>query len=841
MSVSEERNEPQDPRVEWLKFYCSRHMDLLPVYEVTPNGCACGEAVCRPKNWGKHARINWGAGATSNFELVVHWHERWPTSNWAWALKDHFVIDIDPRNGGFNPEHIHEEWGNALGFELPETWMATTGGGGLHLVFRQPNGRDAIRNGRLILPSGQRLAGVDVKGQGGYVLVHPSNHRLGAYGWMEFKEPIEPPDELLELIDRKAFKPTAQRGSGLGDGTGHGDESGFDIGRWINEASEVPGGGQREWLLSGIGWMANRGRHEDEMRNLGWLVAQQFDCTDPDDPWRPGHVAEMVAYAKENWPATVPGNVVIPRGFNPNLVHPTVHPSMRNHPSNAANEALSGSVANGGLVRPPEGAPGGSEDGSGGGEVIPLDGDGGDDGYGRLTQVFMKDSFVEVFGKSLRWSDELGWVAWNGVNWYQTEHQAMKWYESHLVAMREAVVVANATDAKQAAEVNKQFDRWETTGHINSTVELARKDLLTEAIQFDAHHTLLNCPNGVVDLTTGALYQHQSSLLCRNVTMVPYQPGAQSWRLDEFHNTFLPDEAVRAWVYRVLGSCIVGGNPNRLMVFIVGETSTGKSQFMRAVGEALGTYGGTAQPSAFRGNLDERPRSDIMDIISTRVAVLDEGSQFMELHADQVKRLTGETMIAARLPYARRTLKKVPDFTPVLVSNEVPRIKGADEALHRRLTTIEFKNKPTIELVSKRAEFLGDHECMTALLARLVEGAVLAHNEGIGEMPLEMAKFKMKISGQFDDVGGFFDWAIEHGRIVSTDLDQPIRSFIGVSELYRMYVMYVSDYGDAHQKRDRLSLIAFGKRLKSLGYETRRSDGMYVLGWRAAASQFNPL
>jgi hypothetical protein len=61
---------------------------------------------------------------------------------------------------------------------LPPTLQAITGGGGFHLYFRAPEGVE-IRNS-----AGKLGAGVDVRGNGGYVLLPPSLHISGRrYAW----------------------------------------------------------------------------------------------------------------------------------------------------------------------------------------------------------------------------------------------------------------------------------------------------------------------------------------------------------------------------------------------------------------------------------------------------------------------------------------------------------------------------------------------------------------------------------------------------------------------------------------------------------------------------------
>lgn len=80
------------------------------------------------------------------------------------------VLDVDPRAGG--DESLRELEGRLGG--LPGSPRVLTGGGGEHLYFRHPGDRE--------VPNRRDLGGfrgLDLKGDGGYVIAPPSRHRSG--------------------------------------------------------------------------------------------------------------------------------------------------------------------------------------------------------------------------------------------------------------------------------------------------------------------------------------------------------------------------------------------------------------------------------------------------------------------------------------------------------------------------------------------------------------------------------------------------------------------------------------------------------------------------------------
>ena len=92
------------------------------------------------------------------------------------------VLDVDVDKGGEESlRELEAEHG-----ELPTTTIAVTGSGGMHYFFRHPGVE--MRNS-----AGKLGAGLDVRGDGGYVVAAPSNHASGGhYDWLFSPEEQEP-------------------------------------------------------------------------------------------------------------------------------------------------------------------------------------------------------------------------------------------------------------------------------------------------------------------------------------------------------------------------------------------------------------------------------------------------------------------------------------------------------------------------------------------------------------------------------------------------------------------------------------------------------------------------
>ena len=183
---------------------------VLPLHSVNADGtCTCGNPEC--DSIGKHPRTKHGFHeATRDQEQISQWWTQWPDANIGvrtGAESGIVVIDIDPRKGGDDSfEDLEKEIG-----KLPDTVEQQTGSGGRHLIFNHP--------GKEVKCSQSELgSGIDVKGDGGYIVVPPSWNANGPYIWEWSSHPLEVsiadlPQRLLQKLvennDHQHQKPAA--------------------------------------------------------------------------------------------------------------------------------------------------------------------------------------------------------------------------------------------------------------------------------------------------------------------------------------------------------------------------------------------------------------------------------------------------------------------------------------------------------------------------------------------------------------------------------------------------------------------------------------------------------
>lgn len=137
-------------------------------------------------------------GASKDAKQIRDWWSMWPQANIGIATgarSGFFVLDIDEKHGGRDSvKALVDKHGL-----FPERIYQRTGGGGWHILFRHPG----IRIGNV--QASDRLGkGIDVRGDGGYIVAAPSLHVSGKrYEWgTDFDKLPDAPRWLIEALRR---------------------------------------------------------------------------------------------------------------------------------------------------------------------------------------------------------------------------------------------------------------------------------------------------------------------------------------------------------------------------------------------------------------------------------------------------------------------------------------------------------------------------------------------------------------------------------------------------------------------------------------------------------------
>lgn len=201
--------------------YIQRGFSIIPLHTAIQRGekfsCSCGNLGCTAP--AKHPIGNLVPqglkNTSSNIDDAKKWFRGLGQKNIGivtGSASGLVVIDIDIRhNGDKSLADLEKKYE-----QLPKTLRWKTGGGGEHILFEYPG--EIIKNS-----AGMLGEGIDVRGDGGYIVAPPSRHITGNYyelhdGITLDTELAEIPAWLLELLRKgKGSSGTSEKGPAIRD------------------------------------------------------------------------------------------------------------------------------------------------------------------------------------------------------------------------------------------------------------------------------------------------------------------------------------------------------------------------------------------------------------------------------------------------------------------------------------------------------------------------------------------------------------------------------------------------------------------------------------------------
>jgi hypothetical protein len=241
--------------------HAARGTAVFPVWHAEGDRCGCRAYDCTSP--GKHpigsCAPNGLKDATTAPAIIRRWWGLFPRANI--ATPTGAVLDVDAGKGGRETLAALE----AQHGPLPVTPKVLTGGGGEHYHFA-PVPR--LRNS-----AGKVGPGLDIRGEGGYVLLPPSNHVSGGT-YLEdvmaplYETPLAPMPAWLVAL---AMAPTSGNGAGPAEATD-----------WGGLLQGAPEGGRHAAAVRIAGHYLGKGLPAAEVEEI--LLGYAGRCTPPHDP-----------------------------------------------------------------------------------------------------------------------------------------------------------------------------------------------------------------------------------------------------------------------------------------------------------------------------------------------------------------------------------------------------------------------------------------------------------------------------------------------------------------------------------------------------------------------------
>jgi putative DNA primase/helicase len=686
--------------------YASNGYPVFPCHTPTPTGaCSCGTPDCG--SIGKHPRTANGlSDATTDAAQVAAWWKRWPDANIGLATggaKRLVILDVD------QPDAIHN-----LPAPLAETLTTQTGreGGGRHHWYHAPLGV-SVRNTRGRLP-----AGIDIRGDGGYIIAPPSLHATGQRYRPADRRPIaELPGMIVALVAaahrNDAPQRVAPREWTNQDGTAYGIAA---LEREAADVAATPEGG-------GI----HGGRNEQLVRSafsLGQLIAG-------------GELDERAAVAALEQAAAACGlehrsaEATITSGITAGQQEPRSAPATERPVTRVAERDYD--------PQPPP-----------------------KQNTWPLTDLGNAERLVHYFGAHIRYCSAWNtWLVWDGTRWKRDANGAVVRYAKR-TARQIFQEAADEENEDRRKALGKWADRSENHGRLNAMISLAESEpgIPIQPEHLDADPYLLNTSSGTVDLRTGELRDHDRGDLLTKIAPVAYVAAADA----PFYHAFLDrvfagDGKLVAFLNRVAGLSILGTTSERLLPICHGAGANGKSTLLELWSRVLGDYADQADADtlllAKRQTTGNTP--ELADLHGKRLVVTSETSEGRRLDVARVKAITGGDTIKACRKF-ENPFSFTPSHTVWLATNHRPRITDDGAAIWDRVHLIPFTvtfppdtRVPRLELDERL-----DQDA-PGVLAWLVRGAVEYLRNGVGEIPEAVRIATDAYRSNEDVIGAFLD------------------------------------------------------------------------------------
>lgn len=285
---------------------------------------------------------------------------------------------------------------------------------------------------------------------------------------------------------------------------------------------------------------------------------------------------------------------------------------------------------------------------------------------------------VAMHGERLRYIvPRRKWLVWDGTRW-ELDDSGQAW-----------------RDAKEAADIlpkrtKNRPSRAQTKAGIRDMLELAGTEpgIAVTPAMLDSHPKVLNVQNGTLDLQTMKLKSHDPDDLITKICGANYIPDAEAPEFTAFLERIQPDPEMRAFLARLFGHALLGTVVEHVLAILYGTGANGKSTLVEAVMTAFGDYAAPTDPGLLIDRGDVHP-TGTADLFGLRLAVTHETDEGRRLAEGTVKRLTGGDTIKAR-GMREDFWSFTPSHSIVMHTNHKPIVRGSDEGIWRRLRFVPF-------------------------------------------------------------------------------------------------------------------------------------------------------
>jgi putative DNA primase/helicase len=415
----------------------------------------------------------------------------------------------------------------------------------------------------------------------------------------------------------------------------------------------------------------------------------------------------------------------------------------------------------------------------------------------RCTDAGNAELFAHLFGNDLRfdWKRER-WLRWGGQLWEITRGEWLIRLAKDAARARYEVASLSDDDVQR---------KWafgsESKSKIEAALHLTRSEppIVDPGDAWDQQPMLLGCPNGVVDLRTGAFRPGSRDDYLTQSVAVQYVPQAHCPRWLQFvREVFDGDEELIRFVWRAVGYSLTGSVKEQCFFLLHGKGANGKSVLLSVLRHILGDYAHNASFQLFDYAARNDHTQNLALLEHRRFVTASEAAENARLNEDRLKTLAGSDPISARL--MRENDRTFENTAKVWLGvNRRPRVLDDTDGFWRKARLIPF----TRQFLGNDADPNLSEKLKTeaaGILRWAVQGAMEWAREGLTP-PLVVLAASSAWREQADPLGEFLSSCCV--------LETTCQASAG--DLYLAYCEWCAEL--QIKERERLSNTAFGTRM----------------------------
>lgn len=400
-------------------------------------------------------------------------------------------------------------------------------------------------------------------------------------------------------------------------------------------------------------------------------------------------------------------------------------------------------------------------------------------------------------GEELRYCYERKrWYVWDGMKWEvdssgEVERRAKD--VAHKIFL-EANATTDLTEQKQLAN---HALRSQNKSRIDAMIALARSEfgIAAAANSFDRDPWTLNCANGIIDLKTGKLMEHERTRYCTQIAPVIYDLTADCPTWLTFINTITQGNSeLRSFLQKAAGYSLTGLTSERCIFIFYGTGKNGKSTFVNTLKSLVGDYGVNVAAESLMVKDTSSIRSDIARLRGVRFVSSAETEQGKRLAEGLIKGVTGDgDTLTARFLYGE-DFDFIPTFKIFLSTNHKPVIRGSDEGIWDRIRLVPFTWRCPED---QQDPYLKDklQQELPGILQWAIQGCLLWQKEGL-KAPSSVITATQTYRSEMDVIGSFLRecCTLEEGKKVTC------------KEFYQAYTRWCEETGETPWKQKTLTI-----------------------------------